>query len=71
MSYKEFEKSIRDELKGYEIEIEFYPSGGRVTAYGCSEWECGTDDNLILSVSWRIGRGQSLETAVRKLKGKL
>jgi len=62
-------QEIRDQLKGYHIEITLYPSGGMIEATGC--FECGTDDSKCEAVSWKTHKGQDEKFAVDKLKLKL
>lgn len=45
-------QEIRDQLKGYHVEINLFPSGGMIDATGCEE--CGTDDSKFESISWKI-----------------
>jgi hypothetical protein len=63
------ERIIKKELHGYHIDIMLYPSGGLIDATGCSE--CGTDDRKSESVIWKAHRGETLVTAIEKLKVKL
>ena len=69
MNYEEFEKSLREEFKGYHLEIILYPSGGVVMLYKCDER--GIAGNITASDSWKIHKGESLSTAIEKLKDKL
>ena len=69
MPYEEFEKSLREAFKGYHVDIDFYPTGGAVFLYGCDE--CGTDEKITESARWKTHKGESLSTAIEKLKGKL
>ena len=69
MTYAEFEKSLREEFKGYHLDIEFYPTGGGVMLYGCDD--CGTDDQVVESARWKTHKGESLSTAIEKFKDKL
>lgn len=57
---------IRKELKGYHIEISLYPSGGIIDVTGCEE--CGTDDSESAGCSWKEKNGETIRTAVNKLK---
>lgn len=69
MKGNEFENSIRQELKGYHFEIQFYPSGGIIDCTGCEE--CGTNDKAFASYAWRIREGETLESAIASVKQKL
>ena len=63
------EQLIKNELKGFHLEIMFYPSGGMIDATGCEE--CGTDDCKMESVSWKTHKDENMLTAIQKLKVKL
>lgn len=65
----DFIKALKEEFKGYHLEIQLYPSGGRIEATGCEE--CGTSESIYEGVSWRDSRGQSFDEAKEKLKQKL
>lgn len=63
------EQAIKNELRGYHIDIMLYPSGGLIDATGCKE--CGTNEKKIESVSWKTHKNETLVTAIEKLKIKL
>lgn len=62
---------LREEFKGYHIDINIYPSGGRIELNGCEE--CGTEDDSSLYCSWRIGRAKlkDIDDAIAYLKQKM
>lgn len=64
-SSKPFE-DLKAEFKGYHIEIEIFPSGGRIEISGCER--CGTDDNFIDDSSWKDGAGRTFDEAKELLK---
>jgi hypothetical protein len=62
---------LREEFKGYHIEISLYPSGGMIEAVGCEE--CGTDELVMEAALWRYERGEvnNIDDAVKRLKEQL
>lgn len=60
---------IRDEFKGYHLEITLYPAGGMIDATGCEE--CGTSDSVSETYSWNSKRGTTFSDAIIGLKAKL
>ena len=67
--YAELQTALDKDFPGYHIEIQFYPSGGIITALGCEE--CGTRDGAYESAIWKTKKDQSLDSAVERLKRKL
>ena len=60
---------IREEFKGYHVEINLFPSGGSLEATGCQE--CGTDDKNWGAYFWKIERGESIKNAIKAVKKKI
>ena len=69
MSINDLESALRDEFKGYHLNLELYPSGGFIEFVGCDE--CGTDDRVFDCARWKVHKGESLESAIVELKSKL
>ncbi len=63
------EDYIRNKYKGYHIDIDIFPSGGIISAYGCEE--CGTEEKFTACKSWKLEKGQSLNTAMEDLSIKI
>ena len=62
-------QEIREELKGYHLEIMIYPTGGKIEAAGCEE--CGTDDSQFEVAGWKLHKGETIFDAIDKIKRKL
>lgn len=62
-------EQIRKDLQGYHVEIMLYPTGGTIEATGCKE--CGSDDSIFECSSWKTHKGESISSAISKLKIKL
>lgn len=61
--------SLLSHFPGRHLQIDLYPSGGRIEATGCEE--CGGVESNFESVSWKTHLAQSFGFAVEKLKSKL
>jgi len=63
---------LKQEFKGYHLEIMLFPSGGIIEASGCSDSECGTEEGLHECATWGLNkRCKTIEDAVDYLKSKL
>ena len=69
--YEELIAKLKQDLPGYHLSIELYPSGGIIDANECEE--CGTENGSSIVWSYKGKRQgpQSFDEAVKKLKQKL
>lgn len=60
---------IMSEFSGYHVDISLTPGVGMIDIWGCAE--CGTDDRFHTVDFWKPMKGETVESAIEKLKLKM